>query len=189
MDLAVSLSNSTLTVLRGPAAGREFPLHGDELTLGRSLHCDIAIRGSNISRLHLKLFREPDGQWIIIDLNTKNGTTVNSKKVDRHRLSDNDEVEIGGDAVLLFQHDGTIDTAVRTLSIEDVASYAAELDATLKLPNFLGWLRKNQYQIESMNPDELEKIARECLYEFAHLPEPREAMFESELQTQRRFVR
>ncbi|BAZ42231.1 adenylate/guanylate cyclase [Calothrix sp. NIES-4101] len=50
-------------------------------TIGRLPECDLYLPFGGISRYHARLLKIPDGQWIIEDLGSKNGTHVNDKLV------------------------------------------------------------------------------------------------------------
>lgn len=61
------------------------------LKIGRDPSNDIVIE--NIDSFHLELFRDPEGNVFISDLNTEKGTRVNSTKlVDFIQLNENDRV-------------------------------------------------------------------------------------------------
>jgi hypothetical protein len=91
---------------RGPARGRRYPLlaldwlgEPPELLVGRHHTCDVVIPDLTVSRCHARLvFR--DGRWILRDLDSKNGTTVNGLRVGRCELRPGDRVALG-DHVLL----------------------------------------------------------------------------------------
>jgi len=73
-------------------------LQGDHLLLGRHPRCDIVIEGSNVSRRHAELlFR--DGVWVIRDLGSTNGTTVNGSPVGRCELRSGDLVGLADELV------------------------------------------------------------------------------------------
>ena len=76
----------------GTHLGR-YPLDGS-LVLGRSPDCDIRIHDILASREHCGIEREGDG-WVLIDLNSRNGTTIKGQRVTRHQLDDGDTVVIG----------------------------------------------------------------------------------------------
>jgi hypothetical protein len=66
-----------------------------ELLLGRHLGCDVVLPSLKVSRRHARLvFR--DGSWILQDLASTNGTTVNGLRVGRCTLQPGDQVVIGG---------------------------------------------------------------------------------------------
>jgi len=62
-----------------------------ELLLGRSRECHIVLESGAVSRRHARLlFR--DGHWVLCDLDSTNGTTVNGVGVGRCRLRPGDRV-------------------------------------------------------------------------------------------------
>jgi FHA domain len=62
-----------------------------ELLLGRSRDCDVVLASGAVSRRHARLsFR--DGHWVVCDLGSTNGTTVNGTPVGRCRLRPGDRV-------------------------------------------------------------------------------------------------
>lgn len=64
------------------------------LLIGRSEHNDIAVESRFVSRHHLLLVRNA-GSTILMDLNSTNGTFVNSKRVSNHVLVHDDVIALG----------------------------------------------------------------------------------------------
>lgn len=62
-----------------------------ELLLGRSRDCDVVLASGAVSRRHARLFFR-DGHWVVCDLGSTNGTTVNGASVGRCRLRPGDRV-------------------------------------------------------------------------------------------------
>jgi EAL domain-containing protein (putative c-di-GMP-specific phosphodiesterase class I) len=58
-------------------------------TLGRNESCDYQILSSRVSREHAEIVRE-GGYYRLRDLKSTNGTYVNGKRIDEHRLADGD---------------------------------------------------------------------------------------------------
>jgi EAL domain-containing protein (putative c-di-GMP-specific phosphodiesterase class I) len=58
-------------------------------TLGRNESCDYQILSSRVSREHAEIVRE-GGHYRLRDLKSTNGTYVNGKRIDEHRLTDGD---------------------------------------------------------------------------------------------------
>ncbi len=58
-------------------------------TLGRNESCDYQILSSRVSREHAEIVRE-GGHYRLRDLKSTNGTYVNGKRIDEHRLADGD---------------------------------------------------------------------------------------------------
>jgi len=69
-----------------------------DLVLGRSRGCDVVLSSEAVSRRHAQLFFR-DGNWVIRDLGSTNGTRVNGVRVGRCRLRPADRVALG-DALL-----------------------------------------------------------------------------------------
>lgn len=64
-------------------------------TLGRGADSDIAVSDINASRMHARLQAQPDGSWIITDLDSTNGTKVNGQRIASQRLQEGDRITIG----------------------------------------------------------------------------------------------
>lgn len=64
------------------------------VTIGRSPDCDVTLHDHLLSRHHCRLAPSDDG-WILVDLDSKNGTVVAGKNVARHILGDNESFMIG----------------------------------------------------------------------------------------------
>jgi type II secretory pathway predicted ATPase ExeA/pSer/pThr/pTyr-binding forkhead associated (FHA) protein len=73
---------------------RELTFEQPRLLVGRSEHNDIAIPSKFISRHHLMLVRH-DTSTFVMDLNSSNGTYVNSKRISNHVLVHNDVITVG----------------------------------------------------------------------------------------------
>ena len=72
-----------------------FIFHKSTVTVGRSGENDIkVVSASGVSRHHLKLIVEA-GQIVVEDLNSTNGTLLNSVKINREIVGVNDIIEVG----------------------------------------------------------------------------------------------
>lgn len=83
-------------LLIGSVKGRElrFPLFKNRLTIGRSRHNDVQLKGSCISRRHAVIVT--DGEVTrVIDWGSKNGVSVNSQPITEHFLKNGDVVTVG----------------------------------------------------------------------------------------------
>jgi len=86
----------------GPAAGHHWPLRQEVLTIGREPTCDIVIPDRQVSRVHARLERDPEG-FTLEDLGSKNGTHVNGAPVSgRIRLRDGDLIQVALIAKLAY---------------------------------------------------------------------------------------
>jgi len=70
----------------------------DQLMVGRHPACDVVLEDLSVSRRHARLtFR--DGNWVLCDLRSTNGTRLNGRSVIRCRLLPGDRLRLG-DAAL-----------------------------------------------------------------------------------------
>jgi S1-C subfamily serine protease len=84
----------------GPKAGSSVEIAGPELTVGRDAACDLTLDDENSSRRHTRFTRQPNGQVVLEDLGSTNGTFVNGWKADRPVLIQGSEQIQIGDTVL-----------------------------------------------------------------------------------------
>ena len=72
----------------------ELTMDNARAMVGRSVHNDVSINSRFVSRHHALLARH-DSSTFLMDLNSTNGTFVNSKRVSNHILMHNDAITIG----------------------------------------------------------------------------------------------
>jgi hypothetical protein len=71
-----------------------------ELLVGRHHACDVVLSDPSVSRRHARLvFR--DGSWVLQDLESTNGTTVNGVRVGRCALRPGDLLALGDEELLI----------------------------------------------------------------------------------------
>jgi hypothetical protein len=78
----------------GGRAGETFPLDGDRMTVGRRPESDIFLDDVTVSRDHAVLVRR-GSDYFLDDLGSLNGTYVNRRRIESHRLVDGDELQVG----------------------------------------------------------------------------------------------
>ncbi len=83
-----------LYVSKEGALLQEFSLQQARILVGRSEHNDLAIDSRFVSRHHLMLVRNGPSTFLM-DLNSTNGTFVNSRRVSNHVLVDSDVIVLG----------------------------------------------------------------------------------------------
>ena len=83
-----------LVVKRGADAGTTFVLSNQRTVVGRSPDSDIFLDDVTVSRLHAEVLRVPEG-YVLKDGGSLNGTYVNRRRIESHRLSHGDELQIG----------------------------------------------------------------------------------------------
>ena len=78
----------------GGRVGQSFPLSGEHMSVGRSPDAEVFLDDVTVSRDHAVLVHRHGG-WFLDDSGSLNGTYVNRRRIDSHRLEDNDELQIG----------------------------------------------------------------------------------------------
>lgn len=71
------------------------PLKGDRITIGRMPGNTLVLPNHTVSRRHAECVND-NGEWFVMDLDSRNGTLVNEKPVKRERLSPGDMLHVGG---------------------------------------------------------------------------------------------
>jgi pSer/pThr/pTyr-binding forkhead associated (FHA) protein len=91
---ALPVGSALLVVQRGPNAGARFLLDAERTTAGRRPESDIFLDDVTVSRKHAEFVRR-DGQFLVRDVGSLNGTYVDRDRIEEAVLKDGDEVQIG----------------------------------------------------------------------------------------------
>ena len=97
-------------LVSGPEPGpdgssqRTYELNAPVTMLGRGTDCDLRLVDPGVSRHHAEL-RVEDGEVVLVDLGSTNGTFVNGQPVRRVTLADGTQVTLGR-TTLVFRRDG-----------------------------------------------------------------------------------
>jgi len=84
----------SLTITNGCFAGLEIPLKKKKTVLGRNIDCDICLDDSLVSDEHAEIVRTSEG-FVLNDLNSRNGVTINGVEAHNQRLKNGDMIQIG----------------------------------------------------------------------------------------------
>jgi predicted component of type VI protein secretion system len=86
-----------LKITAGNAVGKEVTVD-DELLLGREVPGEGRLEDDiELSRKHARIARRAEGEWVIEDLGSRNGTFVNGARIDEQvLLAAGDAIELGG---------------------------------------------------------------------------------------------
>nr|MBC8291230.1 FHA domain-containing protein [Planctomycetota bacterium] len=102
-------------------------VEGHCLTIGRENSNRIVTDDDRTSRRHCEIFFGPGG-WVIRDLGSSNGTSVNQEKVERPTALNEADIISVGDTTFLFTHDLT-----RPMAADELES-PTSVDAPKKAP-------------------------------------------------------
>jgi pSer/pThr/pTyr-binding forkhead associated (FHA) protein len=96
VDVGDVAAESGALVIRsgGGRVGQSFPLHGERLTIGRSPDAEVFLDDVTVSRDHAVLVNRA-GIWFLDDSGSLNGTYVNRRRIESHKLEDGDELQVG----------------------------------------------------------------------------------------------
>ena len=90
---------AVLTVTGGPESDRQWTIDSDTpVTIGRGDQADIVLIDAEISRIHCRISC-PEGQWLLEDKGSLNGTFVNGRKTGQSPLQHGDRVHLGNSAL------------------------------------------------------------------------------------------
>lgn len=94
------LPRARIVIISGDLAGAAYPLK-DTVGIGRADSNTIVLKDAKTSRQHAQI-QQHGNEFVLVDLNSSNGTFVNGDRIEEHVLKNNDEIQIG-DYVMQFQ--------------------------------------------------------------------------------------
>ena len=95
IDQVLERSGAALVIRAGGGrAGESFTISEDRVSIGRSPDAGVFLDDVTVSRNHALLVRRKDGLYLD-DLGSLNGTYVNRRRIESHRLADGDEIQVG----------------------------------------------------------------------------------------------
>jgi len=80
---------------------RDYPLHKGGITIGRGENNAVVLGYPEVSGFHARIDRRGP-EYILTDLQSTNGTSVNGRRVFSHRLSHGDRISIGKNSLLFI---------------------------------------------------------------------------------------
>jgi len=93
--------------------------------IGRAPDNEVVISDTSVSRNHLEIIKTDRGVFILKDLNSRNGTYVNGKKVNETTLQETDIIRIGNTTLPwlnYFKGVGDNDTMIDTEELSEIKS-------------------------------------------------------------------
>src|SRR5438093_104738 len=128
----------------GGRAGESFTVEGDRMSIGRTPDAAVFLDDVTVSRNHALLVRRRDGLYID-DLGSLNGTYVNRRRIESHKLDDADEIQIrqelstgdftgsrrGSDAAAT-RRAASVEAPVSTMTMEELLDDAGVSESLLR---------------------------------------------------------
>jgi len=107
-DQQTAMPYHRLLVISKKAFGKEYLVDQSEITVGRSRDCSITLDDQTVSSIHATIRIERD-DCILRDMNSKNGTFVNTSRLkEEYILRKNDEIKIGSFKFKFIHKDAVI---------------------------------------------------------------------------------
>ena len=78
----------------GNHRGQDFRLYPGKNVVGTAADCDLVVTDPYLSARHMTISYE-NGNFVALDLDSKNGTYVNQKRITKEELIDNDTIRLG----------------------------------------------------------------------------------------------
>jgi hypothetical protein len=92
---AKAVGEATLVLLEDGHDATTYRLHKHTVTIGRLPECEVVISDPGASRRHATITLNDDGEYVLSDLGSTNGTLVNDEAVAERALADGDRITIG----------------------------------------------------------------------------------------------
>jgi pSer/pThr/pTyr-binding forkhead associated (FHA) protein len=152
-NLTLKLKNETLG---------DYPLQkGHSLTIGRRKKNNVTIEDRAVSGHHAKIDSIGDG-FVIIDLQSKNGSFVNEQLINSHWLKDGDNINIGEHSLIFNNFEDDVESGENSDELEktmvlDTSQYRSRMrksNPTRSIINVAGFWDKgrNQNRKEGQRP-------------------------------------
>jgi PAS domain S-box-containing protein len=164
---------SKVFIMNGPNKGKCYEFESNIAYLGRLSDNEIQIKEESISRKHLRIQRK-EGTFIIRDLNSKNGTFINGKRIQPGidiEIKDGIPITVGR-VIISFG----VESSEALFSTQEIANLSKEFSSTAMVTSFLDrplTLPKNMdffYKVsnvlsQSLDIDEILKKVLDYIFE------------------------
>ncbi|BBM85133.1 DUF4388 domain-containing protein [Candidatus Uabimicrobium amorphum] len=112
----------------------------NEIQIGRGPENDLILTSNDVSRRHAAIkWCEEKNCYIVRDLNSHNGVTVNNELVEEQELKNNDIIKIGANDISFYELVDQTEKAMKSSSF--LKTVGTKADATELLENFRDTLR------------------------------------------------
>ncbi|QQS32034.1 MAG: GGDEF domain-containing protein [Acidobacteriota bacterium] len=96
----------SLVFLSGELIAVPIPLEREEVILGRAIEADVRVNDFLVSRKHARIEATPSDsrvamEYILHDLDSRNGTFLNGRRIRREKLENGDKITVG-ETILRF---------------------------------------------------------------------------------------
>ncbi|MDQ2920379.1 MAG: FHA domain-containing protein, partial [Acidobacteriota bacterium] len=163
--------NPRLTAIAGRLKGSVFTIEDLPVIIGRETAATLCIADASVSRRHSQIEKE-ENKFVILDLESLNGTFINDVPVKRRTLEHGDRVRIGDSQFLFLMHDGEVESKSSEVQFHDEQVISGSTlqvrfnDALYLMARDLSALMKVSTTINAIRGvEELQKTLLELLFE------------------------
>src|SRR6267142_800068 len=163
--------NPRLTAISGRLKGNVFTIEELPVVIGRDRSATLCLTDASVSRRHSQIEKDND-QFLILDLESLNGTFINDVPIKRRQLQHGDRVRIGDSQFLFLVHDGDVSSKSSEVRFDEgqiVSGSTLQVrfnDALYLMARDLSALMKVSTTINAIRGvEELQKTLLELLFE------------------------
>ncbi len=117
------MSKYVLEILDGSQKGLVFPIEGERVTLGRRPENSLVLKDEKCSGQHAEIVQE-SGQFVLRDLDSRNGTILDGRKIQEVALSPFDILQIGTTQIAFRDADQAMPTDDMSMTTLDQSTVA-----------------------------------------------------------------
>jgi Nif-specific regulatory protein len=163
--------NPRLTAIAGRLKGSIFTIEDLPVVIGRDTTATLCIADASVSRRHSQIEKEEE-DFVILDLESLNGTFINDVPVKRRTLHHGDRLRIGDSQFIFLRHEGDVNSKSSEVRFDDGKMISGSTlqvrfnDALYLMARDLSALMKVSTTINAIRGvEELQKTLLELLFE------------------------
>ena len=163
--------NPRLTAIAGRLKGSVFTIEDLPVVVGRDTTATLCIADASVSRRHSQIEKEME-DFVILDLDSLNGTFINDVPVKRRKLQHGDRVRIGDSQFIFLMQDTSVNSKSSEVRFDDghiVSGSTLQVrfnDALYLMARDLSALMKVSTTINAIRGvEDLQKTLLELLFE------------------------
>lgn len=113
-----------ISFIAGPHEGNALKLPDAAFTIGRDEEAGFTLEDDAVSRHHIEIRPADEGGWMVIDLDSANGTLVNGEPMDQHLLAEGDVVQLGDTSFTFIAEDEESSESESSLDMPETSENA-----------------------------------------------------------------
>jgi Nif-specific regulatory protein len=163
--------NPRLTAIAGRLKGAVFSIEEFPVVIGRETAATLCLADASVSRRHSQIEKDSD-QFVILDLESLNGTFVNDVPIKRRALQHGDRVRIGDSQFLFLLQESDTAASATSVQFDDTPNVSGSTlqikfnDALYLMARDLSALMKISTTVNAIRGvEELRKTLLELLFE------------------------